>query len=251
MVDVLVGQPRAGDRARRAAARHPARHRDAGRCAGGQTCARPRHTAARSSSTIAIARTAKRSAAASPANAALTLIPPYDHPHIIAGPGHGGARALRRGRRPLDYLLVPVRRRRTARWHRRSPPARCRRSAESSASNRPPETMRRGRSERRRCRRVSNPQTVADGARTPSLGSADVPARAGPCQRHDDRRRPDAAPRDVLSLGAPQTGGRADRRARRRRGAAGGFPLAGKRVGVILSGGNVELSQVGKWLAAR
>jgi threonine dehydratase len=31
----------------------------------------------------------------------------------------------------------------------------------------------------------------------------------------------------------------------------GGFPIAGKRVGVILSGGNVELAQIGKWLSSR
>ena len=35
--------------------------------------------------------------------------------------------------------------------------------------------MRRDRSGRRRCRRCSNPQTVADGARTPSLGTLTFP----------------------------------------------------------------------------
>ena len=30
----------------------------------------------------------------------------------------------------------------------------------------------------------------------------------------------------------------------------GGFPIAGARVGVILTGGNVDFSQVGKWQGA-
>ncbi len=43
----------------------------------------------------------------------LTLIPPYDHPHIIAGQGTADARADRRGR-PARSAVRALRRRRTA-----------------------------------------------------------------------------------------------------------------------------------------
>ena len=72
VVDVLVGQPRAGGRARRTGARHPARHRHAVRRAGGEAHRDAKATAARSSSTIATARTAKRSASRLAAERGLT-----------------------------------------------------------------------------------------------------------------------------------------------------------------------------------
>ena len=88
---------------------------------------------------------AKRSAGASREERGLTLIPPYDHADVIAGAGHGGARAVRRSRL-ARCPAGPLRRRRTA-LRRGISAARPRpRTAASSASNRRPETMRRDRS---------------------------------------------------------------------------------------------------------
>ena len=66
----------------------------------------PKATAARSSSTTATAKTAKRSASGSSRERGLTLVPPYDHPHIIAGQGTA-ARELFEEVGALDFLFVP------------------------------------------------------------------------------------------------------------------------------------------------
>ncbi len=98
---------------------------------------------------------------------------------------------------------------------------------------------------------VSNPKTVADGARTPSLGQltfAIVMAHVSDMATVDDPTLLRAMFHlwERLKLVVEPTGAL---------GAAaalhGRFPIAGKRVGVILSGGNVELAQVGRWLADR
>src|SRR6185295_16905809 len=72
---LLFGESRAGDRSGRPAARHPARDREA---------------------------IGRRLAA----DRGLTLIPPYDHPHIIAGQGTA-ARELIEEVGPLDLLFAP------------------------------------------------------------------------------------------------------------------------------------------------
>ena len=88
--------------------------------------------------------------------------------------GHGregadrGRRAARlpvrvRGRRRVDLRLRARRR------------MRCRPAAGSSAWSRRPATTRPARSRPRRCRQVHNPDTIADGARTPSLGEITFP----------------------------------------------------------------------------
>ena len=66
----------------------------------------PKATAAKSSSTTATARIAKRSASGSSRERGLTLVPPYDHPHVIAGQGTA-ARELFEEVGALDFLLVP------------------------------------------------------------------------------------------------------------------------------------------------
>ena len=96
-----------------------------------------------------------------------------------------------------------------------------------------------------------DPQTVADGARTPSLGSLTFPLVL---QYVSDMTTIDdgALLRTMfylwerLKLIIEPTGAL---------GAAaaleGIVPVGGKRVGVILSGGNVDLSQVSAWIAQR
>jgi len=98
---------------------------------------------------------------------------------------------------------------------------------------------------------VNNPKTVADGARTPSLGSLTFPLVL---QHVDDMATVDDPTLlktmlylwERLKLVVEPTGAL---------GAAaaleGTTPIRGKRVGIILSGGNVDLSQVGGWLQYR
>ena len=98
---------------------------------------------------------------------------------------------------------------------------------------------------------MNNPKTVADGARTPSLGSLTFPLvlrHVSDMATVDDRALLAAMFYlwERLKLVVEPTGAL---------GAAaaleGQVPVAGRRVGVILSGGNVDLSQVSGWLAQR
>ena len=130
----------------------------------------------------------------------LTLIPPYDHPHIIAGQGTA-AQELIDEVGALDYLLSPAAAAACSRAPRYRPP-RSAPDAASLASSPRRATMRRDRFARGRCRRIDNPKTVADGARTPSLGSLTFAIVLRNGSRHGDGRRSDAASRDVLPVGA-------------------------------------------------
>ncbi len=174
VVDILVRQPRPGGRARGPAARHPARDRDAGRCAGGEARGDRGYGAEvvlydrEREDREAIGRRARRRARARRDSA---LRSRRHHRRT----GNGGARAARRSR-PARSAARAVRRRRAAVGHLRSPRARWRPAL--------PRDRRRARGRRRcdavvpdeaRCRRCENPETVADGARTPSLGTLTFP----------------------------------------------------------------------------
>ena len=98
---------------------------------------------------------------------------------------------------------------------------------------------------------VQNPQTVADGARTASLGSLTLPLvlqHVSDMTTVDDKALLAAMFYlwERLKLIVEPTGAL---------GAAAAFDgnvaIAGRRVGVILTGGNVDLSQVSTWLAQR
>ena len=108
--------------------------------------------------------------------------------------------------------------------------------------------MRRDRSGRRQLQTVDNPQTVADGARTPSLGTLTFPLVL---EHVSDMATVDDAALlrdDVLPVGTAEAGRRTDRRARRpRRCSKDACRSPGARVGVILSGGNVDLSEIDVW----
>jgi threonine dehydratase len=103
----------------------------------------------------------------------------------------------------------------------------------------------------KRLQTVQNPQTVADGARTGSLGTLTFPLvlqHVHDMTTVDDRALLAAMFYlwERLKLIVEPTGAL---------GAAaaleGRIPIAGRRVGVILTGGNVDLSQVSQWLEQR
>jgi len=99
----------------------------------------------------------------------------------------------------------------------------------------------------RQLQSVRNPKTVADGARTPSLGTLTFPLvleYAADMATVDDPTllRTMFYLWERLKLVVEPTGAL---------GAAaaieGSTPIRGARVGVVLSGGNVDLAQVGAW----
>jgi threonine dehydratase len=98
---------------------------------------------------------------------------------------------------------------------------------------------------------VANPQSVADGARTPSLGTLTFPLVL---QHVSDMTTvsDDLLLRAMfylwerLKLVVEPTGALAAAAV-----LEGGIAPPGARVGVILSGGNVDLSQMAVWLSAR
>ena len=179
----------------------------------------------------------------------LTIIPPYDHPQIIAGAGTAALELIQEVG-ALDILLVPCGGGGllggSALAVRGLCPG-CRViGIEPAAGDDANRSFRSGQLET-----ASNPQTVADGARTLSLGAITFPLMRQ--YVHDMATVDDTQLlrtmfyfRERLKLLVEPTGAL---------GAAaaleGVVPVAGRRVGVILSGGNVDLSQVSSWLAAR
>ena len=177
----------------------------------------------------------------------MTLVPPFDHPDIIAGQGTA-ALELFEETGPLDLLLVPVGGggliAGSALAARQASPGCQVVGVEPQAGDDG------GRSFRGGTRvRIDPPETIADGARTTSLGELtfEIIRR----EVADMTSVPDAAliaamrfawerlklvvePTGVLGLAALLEG-----RA----------PCAGRRVGVILSGGNVDLARAAAWFA--
>jgi len=177
----------------------------------------------------------------------LTLVPPYDHPHVIAGQGTT-ARELFEDVGPLDFLFTP-----------------CGGGGLLSGSALAAQALSPGckvigvepaagddgvRSFRTKTlQTVSNPRTVADGARTPSLGtltfaiilehvsdmtSVDDPTLLRTMFLLWERLKLIVEPTGALAAAAALNAGDA---------------IRGARVGIVLSGGNVELQQVPKWLS--
>lgn len=169
----------------------------------------------------------------------LTLIPPFDHPHIIAGQGTA-AKELFEEVGELDYLFTPCGGGGLLSGSLLSAQAlspQCRvYGVEPEAGDDGVRSFETG-----ELQTVNNPQTIADGARTPSLGRltfAIIKERAAGMLTASDeelvrtmrflweRMKIIVEPTGVLGL-APLFHGRVD--------------IKGKRVGVILSGGNVDL----------
>lgn len=178
----------------------------------------------------------------------LTLVPPFDHPLILCGQGTAGAELLE-SHGPLDTLLVPLGGGGLA--------SGCALAAavhgggtrvvavEPAGGDDGARSWRSGRVER--CER---PDTICDGARTPELSGLTF----GLLQRyaHDVVTVDDAAVLramrllwERLKLVVEPTGALAVAALLERRVTT---PWA--RVGVVLSGGNVDLAQAAAWFAA-
>ena len=179
----------------------------------------------------------------------LTLIPPYDHPHIIAGQGTA-ARELFEDVGPLDFLFTPCGGggllSGSAIAARAMSPACKVIGVEPAAGDDATRSFR-----TKQLQTVHNPKTVADGARTPSLGSITFPLVL---QYVSDMTTVDDPTLlrtmfylwERLKMVVEPTGAL---------GAAaaleGTTPLRGARVGVVLSGGNIDLTQASQWAATR
>ena len=177
----------------------------------------------------------------------LTLIPPYDHPHIIAGQGTA-ARELIKEVGDLDFLFVPC-----GGGGLLSGSALAAKGAsrdcrvigvEPAAGDDATRSFRTN-----TLQTVHNPKTVADGARTPSLGTLTFPLVL---QNVSDMATVDDPTLlqtmfylwERLKVVVEPTGAL---------GAAAAMQAAdlirGKRVGVILSGGNIDLTLLAGFLS--
>jgi threonine dehydratase len=174
-----------------------------------------------------------------------TIIPPFDHPHIIAGQGTA-ALELIQSVGELDFLFVPCGGggllSGSALAARRLSPACKIIGVEPVAGDDATRSFHTG-----VLQTVHNPDTIADGARTASLGRLTFPLI---CQNVDDmltvtdedliramhfvwsRLKLIVEPTGVLGLAAVFNHH---------------YPVQGKRIGVILSGGNVDVAAAARW----
>jgi threonine dehydratase len=170
-----------------------------------------------------------------------TLIPPFDHPHIVAGQGTAAMELLEECG-PLDMLLVPcgggglLSGSSIAARHL-SPECRVI-GVEPDGADDAARSFRSG-----TLQRIEHPKTIADGARTPSLGTITFAIIR---QNVDDivtvadgdivaamrflweRAKLVVEPTGALALAAALSGR---------------VPVTGRRIGVIISGGNVDIAQ--------
>ena len=175
----------------------------------------------------------------------LTMVPPFDHPHVIAGQGTA-AKELIEDSGPLDYLFVPV--------SGGGLISGCAVAAsylspgckvigvEPEAGDDATRSFR-----TRTLQTCYNPDTIADGARTHSLGKLTFPLvlrYVSDMVTVSDAELVRAMLYlwERMKIIVEPTGAL---------GAAGlferGLPVAGKKVGVILSGGNVDFKSVAKY----
>ena len=179
----------------------------------------------------------------------LAVIPPYNHADVIAGAGTV-ARELIREVGQLDMLVTPCGGggllSGTALSAAALSPG-CRViGVEPLAGDDATRTFKSG-----TLQTVKNPDTVADGARTPSLGSLTFPlvmANVADMLAVDDPTllRAMFFLWERLKLVVEPTGALAAAAV-----LEGLVDVRGLRVGVVLSGGNVDLSQVSQWRALR
>ncbi len=182
----------------------------------------------------------------------LTIVPPYDHPDVIAGQGTAALELLEDAG-PLDVLVVPCGGggllSGCAIAARAMAPA-CRIvGVEPAAADAATRSFR-----TRTLHEVRDPRTIADGARTPSLGRwtfplvlANVDAMvtvtegeiACAMQFVWERMKLVVEPTAALGIAALLTADEVRR-----------IDARGKRVGVILTGGNVDPTRIGELLAA-
>jgi threonine dehydratase len=174
----------------------------------------------------------------------LTVIPPYDHPHVVAGQGTA-AKELFDEVGALDWLLVPcggaglLSGCAIAAKHL-SPGCRVV-GVEPEAGDDATRSFR-----TKTLQTVHNPDTIADGARTPSLGKITFPlvlAHVDDMMTVSDRELLEAMLYlwERMKIVVEPTGALA---------AAGLFKgthdVRGRRVGVVISGGNVDIRAICK-----
>ncbi|MEY4268603.1 MAG: threonine dehydratase [Pseudomonadota bacterium] len=177
----------------------------------------------------------------------MTLIPPYDHAHVMAGQGTA-AKELLEDTGPLDLLLVclgggglisgcAVAARQL------SPDCRVI-GVEPEAGNDAQQSKRLG-----HIVRIDTPRTIADGAQTQFLGQLTFPVIQALV--HDIVTVSDAQLVEAMRFAAARmkmvvepTGALAMAAAMQ-----GAVNVRGKRVGMIVSGGNVDIAQLASYLA--
>ena len=178
----------------------------------------------------------------------LTVIPPYDHPHVIAGQGTA-AKELFEDVGPLDYLFVCVGGGGLISGcglaaHALSPGCQVI-GVEPEAGDDATRSFK-----TKTLQKVHNPDTIADGARTPYLGQITFPLVLQYVHDMVTVSDPELLAAmlyiwERMKIVIEPTGAL---------GAAGLFerkvsPPAGSRVGVIISGGNVDVRDVCRWIA--
>jgi threonine dehydratase len=176
----------------------------------------------------------------------MTLIPPFDHPDVIAGQGTA-ARELIEEVGALDYLFVPMGggglASGTALAARALSP-RCKvYGVEPEAGNDGQQSLRSG-----AIVHIATPRTIADGAQTQHLGELTFAILAR--ELADALTATDAQLVEAMRFFAERmklvvepTGCLGFAAARH-----AGLPIAGKRVGVIVSGGNIDLERYAELL---
>ena len=177
---------------------------------------------------------------------ALAMIPPFDHPHVIAGQGTS-AKELIEEAGPLDYLFVPVSGGglisgcAVAASHL-SPGCRVI-GVEPEAGDDATRSFK-----TKTLQTCHNPDTIADGARTHSLGQLTFPlvlryVHAMVTVSDAELLRAMFYLWERMKIVVEPTGAL---------GAAGlferGLLVAGRRVGVVLSGGNVDLKLLARFV---
>ncbi|OGA09349.1 MAG: pyridoxal-5'-phosphate-dependent protein [Betaproteobacteria bacterium RIFCSPLOWO2_02_FULL_65_20] len=178
----------------------------------------------------------------------LAVIPPFDHPHVVAGQGTA-AKELIEDAGALDYLFVPCGGGGLISGCALAAAALspgCRVIGIEPAAG--DDATRSFRS--KTLQSCHNPDTIADGARTHSLGAVTFPLVLALVHDMSTVSDPEliAAMRylwERMKIVVEPTGAL---------GAAGlferGFPVAGKRVGVVVSGGNVDIAALAPLLRA-
>lgn len=177
----------------------------------------------------------------------MVLVPPFDHPHVIAGQGTAAVELLE-DVPGLDYLFVCL--------GGGGLLSGCLLAAEQlapdckvvgvepEAGNDVQQSLRAG-----HIMRIETPRTIADGAQTQAPGEITFPIIQRLAHEivtvADAQARPGAA---VLRR-AHEDGGRAHRGAGAGRRAPRRHRPAGARVGIVVSGGNVDLPRYARFLA--
>ena len=178
----------------------------------------------------------------------LTLIPPYDHPDIMAGQGTAAAELFEQAG-PLDVLLTPLGGGGLLSGSAVAARALCPGctvlGVEPEAGDDGRQSLRAG-----RIVHISTPETIADGAQTQHLGEhtfAVIAALVSDIVTVSDAQLVAAMAffAERMKIVIEPTGALAAAAA-----FGGRLDLTGKRVGIILSGGNIDLARLSALLAS-